>query len=102
MKLSASAVFLVLIAGCGPSTGGDTSPPKSPEHAHGAGHHGPPANGPACAELATKCHGRDEQGGVPRECHLLGHSPKATNEQCEARRAECLAACEAATPSAPH
>lgn len=53
---------------------------------------GPPR--PACDEIAKVCHGHDEHGGAMRDCHLMGHSPRSTNEICEAKRAECREACK--------
>jgi hypothetical protein len=49
---------------------------------------------PVCDEIAKICHSHDEHGGLPRDCHLMGHNPRTTNEQCEAKKAECLAACK--------
>lgn len=56
----------------------------------------PPASDarPTCNEIAKTCHSHDDHGGLPRECHQLGHNPRSTNDQCEARKAECMAACK--------
>ena len=57
---------------------------------------------PTCRELGKVCHGHDDAGGLPRECHLMGHNPKSTEEQCKAKRAECVAACEKAAQGHGH
>ncbi len=45
-----------------------------------------------CALLARACHGHDKDGTVQHDCHMLGHH-ETDAAACEAKRAECLAAC---------
>lgn len=47
----------------------------------------------ACDAIATRCHAHAEHGGAMSACHQLGHDPKSTNEMCQAKQAECQAAC---------
>jgi hypothetical protein len=49
-----------------------------------------------CEELATLCHEHDKSGPVAHECHVLGHSKESTEEQCRAKRPECIQACSPA------
>ena len=55
-----------------------------------------PAGAPrsACAEIASACHDHAKHSAAAQGCHELGHSPDATEEQCSAKRTECLAACQ--------
>lgn len=46
-----------------------------------------------CVEIATKCHEHADHSAKAKECHELGHSKEATEEQCRARRSECLSEC---------
>jgi hypothetical protein len=47
----------------------------------------------ACRQLASRCHKYDTGEGLAHDCHDLGHADTSTDEQCAARRLECLAAC---------
>lgn len=55
----------------------------------------------ACDEIATRCHAHAEHGGAMSACHQLGHDPKSTNEMCQAKKAECQAACQGAHDHGP-
>ena len=78
-----ASVAVVLVA-CGGST-----PAAAPEQ---HGHH---PDYPACATLAKTCHAHDKDSDKAHACHVLGHSAPS-NEECEAKRAECLAVCSGA------
>ena len=73
----------LFVAACG---GGSSRPAES--------HHGAHPDFPACATLAKTCHAHDKDGEKAHECHVLGHRAPS-NEECEAKRVECLAICGA-------
>lgn len=78
------AIFLLcLAAGCAGST---------------QGAHNPSAEHPTCKALASACHARDSQSETAHECHLFFHDSANTEEQCQAKRAECASACGLASP----
>jgi len=54
--------------------------------------HHAPSGGTACAALAKTCHAHDKESELAHTCHRLGHQA-TSEEQCEAKRAECLDAC---------
>ena len=86
---------LMLVAACAGSTPAASPEPAPPPAAHsgpGAGHHGHHPDFPACAVLAKTCHAHDKDSDQAHACHALGHSAPS-NEECEAKRAECLAIC---------
>ncbi|MFO0739615.1 MAG: hypothetical protein U0270_27200 [Labilithrix sp.] len=97
MLRSAAVVILGLLAACAgsppaapaaepASTSSSTAPHHAaPEHAHGS-------DAPACKLLARTCHAHDKASEQAHACHVLGHSAKS-NEECEAKRTECLAVC---------
>lgn len=72
-----------------PQASESSSPAPS---AHGSAQAGPRADLPSCAILAKTCHARDKDSEKAHECHVLGHR-STTNDACEAKRVECLAAC---------
>lgn len=59
-----------------------------PASAHGA----PPSPSSACGFLAKTCHSHDKASEKAHACHKLGHAA-ASEQECEAKRAECTAAC---------
>ena len=94
MILSGVAVVLLACGGSTPAASPEPAPsqaPTSPAHS-GAGHHGHHPDFPACATLAKTCHAHDKDSDKAHACHVLGHSAPS-NEECEAKRAECLAIC---------
>jgi hypothetical protein len=72
------------IAACGASKQSETSSPHTDK--------------PSCAEIGRACQPQDSSQ-VARECHGFAHSDVATEEQCAAKRTECINAC---TPDAGH
>ena len=95
--------FLSLSMSLWGSAGCASAPsPADPSHAEGHGEQGEHGDhdghkdhthAPLCAEIAKVCHGADGSTGVAHDCHMLGHNPATTGEQCEARHHECMAAC---------
>ena len=97
MLRSCSVVVLGSLAACaGTSAVAPAAEPAStssapaphhsaPEHAHGS-------DAPACKLLARTCHAHDKASEQAHACHVLGHDAKR-KEECEAKRAECLAVC---------
>jgi len=51
------------------------------------------AEGPTCVKLARRCHAQDGKSELARDCHLFGHSPDATEQQCVARYEQCEREC---------
>lgn len=47
----------------------------------------------SCATLASACHAFTKGGGLPEECHDLGHA--GDDGACFAKKSACLAACPA-------
>lgn len=45
----------------------------------------------SCSVLASACHALSKNGGLPKECHDLGHAGDDT--ACAAKKSACLAAC---------
>ena len=85
-------VGLMLIVACGGSTPVASPEPAAPAAHSGPGHHGDHPDFPACTVLAKTCHAHDKDSDQAHACHALGHSAPS-NEECEAKRAECLAIC---------
>lgn len=50
----------------------------------------------ACQEIASACHPYGSGGGLPRECHDLGHA--GDERACSEKKSACLDACPDATP----
>lgn len=94
-------------------TASSTSPPTSPASAApssttssaasasapASAHAAPPTPSSACAFLARTCHSHDKASEKAHACHKLGHAA-ASEQECEAKRAECVAACSG--PGADH
>lgn len=78
-------VLLVTICGCGGAAANNTAHAPPSTHASEAS---------ACAEIARACHPHESHSSLASECHHLGHKA-ASEEACEARKQECLAACPA-------
>jgi hypothetical protein len=49
-----------------------------------------------CVEIASACHEYEGHSATAKECHEMGHSKDATEEECQRRRSECLSECSAA------
>lgn len=92
------ALLLVSLVACGGSTPAASSDPSavpassSQSGAHQGAGHAAHADFPACTTLAKTCHAHDKDSDKAHACHVLGHSA-SSNEECEAKRAECLAIC---------
>lgn len=85
-------VTFPLACGASPTPAASPDPAPAPA-AHGSpGHHGQHPDFPACAVLAKTCHAHDKDSDRAHACHMLGHSAPS-NEECEAKRAECLGIC---------
>ncbi|MDX2054505.1 MAG: hypothetical protein SFV15_19040 [Polyangiaceae bacterium] len=56
----------------------------------------------SCKEMASACHARDKESATAHECHIFFHSSENTEEQCQAKRAECAKACGLDAPSVSH
>lgn len=104
--LARALLFFISVSACGGSTPPQASEPAATSpgtaghdggggHHGGAGPHGAHADFPACAVLAKTCHSHDKDSDKAHACHVLGHSAPS-NEECEAKRAECLAICAGA------
>jgi hypothetical protein len=78
--------LLLSVVLCGAACGA-SNPPAATD-----GHHGAHPDFPACSTLAKTCHAHDKDSENAHACHVLGHRA-ASNEECEAKRAECLALC---------
>lgn len=50
------------------------------------------AGSSTCRLLAKMCHSRDKSSEAAHACHVLGHQAPS-EEQCEAKRSECVIAC---------
>ena len=93
--ISLSAAIMILVLACGgstPAASPEPAPATAPAAHSGPGHHGHHPDFPACAVLAKTCHAHDKDSDKAHACHVLGHSAPS-NEECEAKRAECLATC---------
>ena len=88
-----SFATVIFVVACGaPTPAASTEPAPLPAAHSGPGHHGQHPDFPACAVLAKTCHAHDKDSDKAHACHVLGHSAPS-NEECEAKRAECLATC---------
>lgn len=110
MKIRPSHQFVfaacIALVACGQSAPPPTDPSAAPPPQQGQGQgggHGPGnSHGdrkqhahpdfPACAVLAKACHAHDKESDKAHTCHRLGHSAPS-NEECEAKRSECVAVC---------
>jgi hypothetical protein len=54
-----------------------------------------------CVEIASICHEHEAYSAKAKDCHEMGHSRESTEQQCQSRRAECLAECNKAAEQ-PH
>ena len=92
LVVSAGALFVCIA--CGPPL---AAPPAAARES--ATSEGPVSASSApestCALLARACHGHDKDGTVQHDCHMLGHH-ETDPVACEAKRAECIAACAGA------
>lgn len=89
------AAVLLACGGRSPPPAATTSSPESQHHPAQGTHHGAPheaAAAPSCRELATTCHAHDKDSEKAHACHVLGHKA-ANEEECAARREECLTEC---------
>jgi hypothetical protein len=90
---SAGVIVLFACGGSTPAASPEPAGAPAPAASHGApGHHGHHPDFPACTVLAKTCHTHDKDSDKAHACHVLGHSAPS-NEECEAKRAECLAIC---------
>ncbi len=76
---------VVLAAACSKSSTPEPEP----------GTHDVAANS-VCVEIANACHEHAGHSAKTKECHDMGHSKETTEEQCQARRTECLDECKMA------
>jgi hypothetical protein len=59
---------------------------------------GPDEVDPVCAEIGEACHEAGEaagEGSLAYECHELEEDTTLSADECEAKRADCEAACAA-------
>lgn len=81
------------VAGCAARPSAAPEPTNAPPPHHGGpGEHAHGPEAPACKVLARTCHAHDKESEQAHACHVLGHAAKS-DEECEAKRAECLAVC---------
>ncbi len=79
------------------ASGGDRNgcgnhPPGACAAASSDGPTAPTGDAPTCLFLARKCHPYDAASPTAHACHELGHT--STNDaECQAKKAECVAAC---------
>lgn len=85
-----SITALIACGGAAPAASPEPAP--APAAHSGPGHHAHHPDFPACAVLAKTCHPHDKDSDKAHACHVLGHNAPS-NEECEAKRAECLAIC---------
>lgn len=62
----------------------------------------PNPSGQSCKEMASACHARDKESATAHDCHVFFHSSENTEEQCQAKRAECAKACSLDSPPVSH
>jgi hypothetical protein len=97
-KLLGAALAFVACASSPPSPPASSEPASTMPAAsaqNGKAPHEPGHNtseAPICKLLAHACHPHDKDSEKAHACHVLGHRA-STNEECEAKRVECLTAC---------
>lgn len=93
---ASAALFAIGVVACGSPDAKAPVGTSNQEVAPGAGGSEKKAES-ACDQIDERCDPFEKNGGLAKECHDLSEGPNAKEEVCEARKAECFAACAPAS-----